>query len=146
MHVRATLNLIIRVCRCIELQVGIICGCLPPLRTPFPNLFPASWFGSRLNRKLPSNKKGFASLSESTRPTSRRHSKNQEWFDMEQSSKGFESSVETPPQDGALRPELEKASQDRGMPRPLRTQQPVIHKQKDYAEAGDGELAIARAL
>ncbi|CAF9941792.1 hypothetical protein IMSHALPRED_002900 [Imshaugia aleurites] len=56
---------------CIELQVGIICGCMPPLKTLFPRILPASWFSQspsephRLSHLGTHDKKGFLYLAES---------------------------------------------------------------------------------
>ena len=69
---------------------------------------------------------------------------------MEQGTKAFETYVVSTPHDGTLQPGLDKALEDRGIPSPVRAQQPVIHKQQDisvdYTNARHEEAGLPRAL
>lgn len=147
--------------RCIELQVGIICGCMPPLKTLFPRILPASWFSQnpsephRLSHLGTHDKKGFAHLAESGSRTtngtltgdkaSRRPSnpKVPDWYDVEPGLLGdaggfnnnvgaFENTVVSLPPNERTHSALNRELDARGIPSPDRGDAPVIHKQQDF--------------
>lgn len=158
--------------RCIELEVGIICGCMPPLKTLFPRMFPATWFSKntksssgshRLTSLSTIQKKGFSHLDGSTTnrtliggTPARRPSnpKVPDWYDVESGrlgSKGVfddsmgpvENTVISVPPNVRTHSPLNNELQARGIPSPERDAQHVIHKQQEFMVLRDDELPRA---